>query len=89
MPSRPYSITQAAIVFAVATGSALVEVGASVEPNAETSSLIPAAAYCDLMAARSEADMSCHSNAWSAGPEISRKESILVDADGHVNTRKR
>jgi len=40
------------MVLAVATGSALVEVGTSVDPNTDTISLIPADAYCDLMEER-------------------------------------
>ena len=41
-------MTQAAIVFAVATGSAPVVVGTSEEPNTDTTNEIPAAAYSDL-----------------------------------------
>ena len=38
--------------FAVATGSTPDVVGISVEPKADTNKLIPAAAYCDLIAER-------------------------------------
>lgn len=54
-------MTQAAIVFAVATGSFPTVVGTSVEPKTETMSLMPAAAYCDLIVARSDADSVVHS----------------------------
>ena len=40
------------MVFAVAIGSAPVEVGASVEPKRETMSEIPAEAYCSLILER-------------------------------------
>lgn len=39
-------------MFAVATGSAPVDVGASVAPKRETISEMPAEAYCDLTSER-------------------------------------
>lgn len=77
MPSRPNCFTHAAIVFAVPTGSAPVDVGASVEPNAETTRLTPASAYCDLTVARWSAVSHVHSTALSAGPERSRNDRAL------------
>jgi hypothetical protein len=75
MPSRLYSLTQAAIVLAVAMGSAPLEVGTSVEPKADTTSLMPAAAYSDLMLARWLALKLTHSSALSQAPSIRRNES--------------
>lgn len=51
------------MVLAVATGSAPLVVGASVDPNKETINLIPAAVYCDLTVVRWEADNEVHSAA--------------------------
>lgn len=56
-------------------GSAPVEVGASVEPKADTTSLIPAAAYWDLILERWLALRLTHSSALSQAPSIKRKES--------------
>lgn len=53
------------MVCAVLTGSAPLEVGASVEPNKETMSLIPAAEYWDLMVLRCAAESWVHSSALS------------------------
>ena len=39
-------------MLAVATGSAPLVVGASVDPNSDTINLIPAASYCDLTVVR-------------------------------------
>jgi hypothetical protein len=57
-------MTHAAIVFAVAMGSAPLEVGTSVDPKTDTTSLIPAAAYCDLMEDRWLAVNVVHSSAY-------------------------
>lgn len=64
-------------MLAVDTGSAPVEVGASVEPNTETMSLIPAAAYCDLIVFRASAPIATHSSAWSKAPSVRRKDKAL------------
>lgn len=64
-------------MFAVPTGSFLEEVGTSVEPNTDTISLMPAAAYCDFTAARWSAVRVVHSYALSQAPSVKRKESRL------------
>lgn len=51
------------MVLAVATGSAPLVVGASVDPNSDTITLIPAAAYCDLTVVRCAEVNVVHSNA--------------------------
>ena len=53
------------------------DVGTSVEPNTDTISLIPAAAYCDFTAARWAAVSVVHSYALSHAPAISQNESML------------
>jgi hypothetical protein len=52
-------------------------VGWSVDPKAEIMSLIPAAAYWDLMELLWEEDIETHSWTSSAGPEARRKDKIL------------
>ncbi len=56
-------MTHAAMVLAVATGSAPEVVGISVEPKTDTIREIPAAAYCDLIADLSELVSDAHSAA--------------------------
>jgi hypothetical protein len=67
-------MTHAAIVSANATGLKFWEVGASLEPKAETSILIPAAAYEALTDARVAASINVHSRAWSAAPDVSKND---------------
>jgi hypothetical protein len=40
--------------------------------------LIPALLYCDLIDERAALPIEIHSDAWSAGPDVKRKESALV-----------
>lgn len=76
-PSRLLAFTHAARLFAVAVGSALLLVGTSVEPKAETTRLMPAAWYESKSAAWSAAAVSTQAIAWSAGPSSSQNESAL------------
>ena len=59
------------------TGSAPALVGTSLDPNAATISLMPAALYCDLIEARSLAESVVHSYALSHGPAVSQNERML------------
>lgn len=58
------------MVLAVTTGSAPEDVGMSVDPNTETISLIPAAAYCDLIVALSASVYVVHSYAFKLSRSI-------------------
>ena len=74
-------MTNDASEFAVPTGSAFAVVGTSEEPNADTISLMPAAAYWDLIVARSESLSVVHSYALSQAPAVSQNEARLYVQD--------